>query len=85
MVTGSCAAMQQIQVAWLIFFQNAGQIDTSQEVRADQYGIRSVVTFMGSPIRFEIVLEGRISFDQPSDTDKIYGVQCLTVTDLDCQ
>ena len=63
-------------------FSNTGQIDINQEVRADQYGIRSVVTFMGSQIRFEIVLEGRISFDQPSDADNIYGVQCLTVTDL---
>jgi len=63
-------------------FSTLSQIDTSQEVRADQYGIRSAVKVMGSSIRFEIVLEGRITFDQPGDTDKIHGVQCLNVADL---
>uniref|UniRef100_UPI00404780E0 nucleotidyl transferase AbiEii/AbiGii toxin family protein n=2 Tax=Polynucleobacter sp. TaxID=2029855 RepID=UPI00404780E0 len=63
-------------------FLNLGQIDAGHDVRADQYGIRSIVKIMGSSIRFEIVLEGRIPFDQPSDDDKIHGVQCLTVTDL---
>jgi hypothetical protein len=63
-------------------FSNLGQIDASHDVRADQYGIRSVVKIMGSSIRFEIVLEGRIPFDQSGDTDKIHGVQCLTVADL---
>jgi len=63
-------------------FSTLSQIDTSQEVRADQYGIRSAVKVMGSSIRFEIVLEGRITFDQPGDADKIHGVQCLNVADL---
>jgi hypothetical protein len=63
-------------------FSTLSQIDTSQEVRTDQYGIRSAVKVMGSSIRFEIVLEGRITFDQPGDTDKIHGVQCLNVADL---
>jgi hypothetical protein len=63
-------------------FSTLSQIDTSQEVRADQYGIRSAVKVMGSSIRFEIVLEGRIKFDQPGDADKIHGVQCLNVADL---
>ena len=63
-------------------FSTLSLIDTSQEVRADQYGIRSAVKVMGSSIRFEIVLEGRITFDQPGDADKIHGVQCLNVADL---
>jgi hypothetical protein len=63
-------------------FSTLSQIDTSQEVRADQYGIRSAVKVMGSSVRFEIVLEGRITFDQPGDADKIHGVQCLNVADL---
>jgi hypothetical protein len=63
-------------------FSTLSQIDTSQEVRADRYGIRSAVKVMGSSIRFEIVLEGRITFDQPGDADKIHGVQCLNVADL---
>jgi hypothetical protein len=63
-------------------FSTLSQIDTSQEVRADQYGIRSAVKVMGSSIRFEIVLEGRITFDQPGDADKITLIvggmrQCL--------
>jgi len=63
-------------------FSTLSQIDISQEVRADQYGIRSAVKVMGSSIRFEIVLEGRITFDQPSDADNIQGIQCLSVVDL---
>jgi predicted nucleotidyltransferase component of viral defense system len=63
-------------------FSTVNQIDTSQEVRADQYGIRSAVKVMGSSIRFEIVLEGRITFDAPGDDDNIQGIQCLSVADL---
>lgn len=51
-------------------------------VRADQYGIRCVLEVMGSPIKFKIVLEGRIEFEQPQATDVICGVPALTDKDL---
>lgn len=37
---------------------------------------------MGSHIKFEIVLEGRITFDAPEATDAICGVPALTDKDL---
>jgi predicted nucleotidyltransferase component of viral defense system len=63
-------------------FSNIDQIDTTHEVRADQYGIRSVLKVIGTSIRFEIVLDNRISFDLPSEQDVIAGISCLTLSDL---
>lgn len=63
-------------------FNHSNQIDLNHDVRADQYGIRSVVKVMGTPIRFEIVLEGRITFDLPGHQDVVAGVACLTIEDL---
>lgn len=54
----------------------------SRGVRADQYGIRSVLEVMGSAIKFEIVLEGRIEFEQPGQADTICGLLALTDKDL---
>lgn len=55
---------------------------SSRGIRADQYGIRCMLEVMGAPIKFEIVLEGRIEFDDPAATDVICGVSTLTVKDL---
>ena len=63
-------------------FKSHLQLDLSAEVRADQYGIRSFVKVLDKNIKFEIVLEGRIHFDEPSATDAILGVSCLTAVDL---
>ena len=63
-------------------FKSDCPLDLSNEVRADQYGIRSFIQVLDSRIKFEIVLEGRIAFDQPSQTDSIMGVACLTTSDL---
>ncbi len=54
-----------------------------REVRADQYGLRTALDVGGErPIKLEIVLEGRITFDTPSPTDTICGVPSLTRTDM---
>lgn len=64
-----------------------------REVRADQYGIRTVVrpsidvqgdaTSMGSMgIKFEIVLEARIELATPTDADTLCGVAALTPLDM---
>jgi len=53
-----------------------------REVRADQYGIRTLLAVEGVPIKFEIVLEARIPLQTPSSTDAVCGVACLTPLDM---
>lgn len=63
--------------------QIPGNLQVSQRgVRADQYGIRCMLEVMGVVGKFEIVLEGRIAFDEPASTDVVCGVPTLTVRDL---
>lgn len=52
------------------------------ELRSDQYGIRTRLLVMGTPIKFEIVLEGRIQLDAPGPDEHILGVATLRKTDL---
>ena len=54
----------------------------SREVRADEYGIRTMLLVDGQPIKFEIVREGRIEFEQPGRTDVICGISTLTPLDM---
>lgn len=51
-------------------------------VRADQYGIRTTLVVQKQPIKFEIVLEGRIRLDEPEDGNRICGVTRLSARDL---
>ena len=60
---------------------DASQFQTS-EIRSDQYGIRSKVFVEGKPIKFEIVLEGRIGLAKPKKKDSILGVASLTKLDM---
>lgn len=60
----------------------AEPIALSREIRADQYGIRTVLDVMGVPIKFEIVLEARLTLDTPGRSDCICDVSTLTMTDL---
>jgi hypothetical protein len=57
-------------------------VEQLREVRVDQYGIRTMLAVDDRPIKFEIVLEGRIQFDQPSKRDVVGGIMTLTPTDL---
>ena len=52
------------------------------DVRADQYGIRTKISVAGQSIKFEIVLEGRISLGRPGKRDEILGVATLTQLDM---
>ena len=54
----------------------------SREVRADQYGMRTLVMVHDVQIKFEIVLEGRVMFEKPSSGDEICGVATLTQLDM---
>ena len=60
---------------------DAGQLQAS-DIRSDQYGIRTKVFVQGKPIKFEIVLEGRIALAKPRKKDSILGVATLTTLDM---
>ena len=57
-------------------------IATVREVRADQYGIRTVLLMEGVRIKFEIVRESRIVLDMPGRTDAVCGIATLSLPDL---
>lgn len=53
-----------------------------RDFRADQYGIRTMLSVAGQPIKFEIVLEGRIKLATPTAGDLLCGISTLTVLDM---
>ena len=53
----------------------------TREVRADQYGIRTMLRVADIEIKFEIVLEARITLDAPGAGDLLCGVATLTPLD----
>ena len=53
-----------------------------RDIRADQYGIRTVLKVDGADIKFEIVLEARIALLAPTPSDEICGVACVTPLDM---
>lgn len=57
-------------------------IATAREVRADQYGIRTVLLMDGTRIKFEIVRESRIALDIPGRSDEVCGIATLSLPDL---
>lgn len=65
-----------------ILCESAGTLDQSRPIRADQYGIRTMLLVDDYPIKFEIVLEGRIPLDSPKPQDKICGIATLTPLDM---
>jgi Nucleotidyl transferase AbiEii toxin, Type IV TA system len=54
----------------------------TREVRADQYGVRTMLRVDGAEIKFEIVLEARITLDAPGDGDLLCGLATLTPLDM---
>lgn len=54
----------------------------NSELRADQYGIRTSLLVADQPIKFEIVLEGRIKLAAPAAADEICGIASLTPLDM---
>jgi hypothetical protein len=53
-----------------------------RDIRADQYGIRTVLSVDGQPFKFEIVLEGRIELTAPTANDVVCGIATLTIPDM---
>ncbi|WPB58498.1 nucleotidyl transferase AbiEii/AbiGii toxin family protein [Xylophilus sp. GOD-11R] len=64
-----------------LFRTDAG-LQQIREVRADQYGIRTLVDAGGRAIKFEIVQEGRITFATPTAADRVCGVSALSPLDM---
>ncbi len=54
----------------------------AREVRADQYGIRTLLLVDEAAIKFEIILEARIQLEPPRDQDRICGVATITPLDM---
>jgi hypothetical protein len=52
-----------------------------REIRADQYGIRTLLSIADQNIKFEIVLEGRIPLEPPSGKG-VCGIATLTPLDM---
>lgn len=61
---------------------SSSSIAEIRDLRADQYGIRTVLQVAEQPIKFEIVLEARIALDSPGPNDTVCGVASLTEFDL---
>jgi hypothetical protein len=57
-------------------------LETTGELRADQYGIRARVRAGEVAIKLEIVHEGRIQLDPPGPDDVVCGVATLSPLDL---
>ena len=53
-----------------------------RDIRADQYGIRTLLEVVDVQIKFEIVHEGRITLDPPGPDDRVCEVATLTLLDM---
>jgi Nucleotidyl transferase AbiEii toxin, Type IV TA system len=62
--------------------QGAQPLVTLREMRADQYGIRTLVQMDGMAIKLEIVREARIALEAPRKADVICGISTLTPLDM---
>jgi hypothetical protein len=54
----------------------------TREIRADQYGIRTMLQVADQSLKFEIILEGRIELASPGTDDEICGIATLTPLDM---
>lgn len=54
----------------------------ARPLRADQYGIRTMIAVGSAHVKFEIVHEGRISFSEPGANPIVCGVTALSSVDM---
>ncbi len=57
-------------------------LKSAAELRADQYGVRTMVEVERVEIKLEFVAEGRIDLETPGPNDRICGLACLTRADM---
>jgi hypothetical protein len=62
--------------------RNNFELTNVTDIRADQYGIRTMLKVGHTEIKFEIVFEARIHFEDPTATNQICGVTTLTPLDM---
>lgn len=60
----------------------AAPLNQIREIRSDQYGIRTMLMIAEQPIKFEIVLEGRIELEKSGADNDVCGVATLTPLDM---
>lgn len=65
-----------------LFREKSGPVSQIRDVRADQYGIRTMLSVAYQQIKFKIILEGRIKLQQPGKNDQISGITTLTPLDM---
>jgi hypothetical protein len=65
-----------------IMRDSAAPLEQLRDMRSDQYGIRTMLMIADQPIKFEIVLEGRIKLEPPGAGDELCGVATLTPLDM---
>ena len=65
-----------------IFQEGATVPEMLRPLRADQYGLRTLLQVERIPVKFEIVLEGRIQFERPGSGDQVCGIATLTPLDM---
>ena len=53
-----------------------------RHIRADQYGIRTLLDVEGVPIKLEIIHEGHITLDVPGSADQVCGITTLSLLDM---
>jgi hypothetical protein len=65
-----------------ILRKDAPPLPQIRELKADQYGLRTMLKIGDQQIKFEIILEGRIQLDSPGPDDETCGIATLTPLDL---
>lgn len=65
-----------------VFRPDGERFRLARELRADQYGIRTTLLVDDLPVKFEIVLEGRIELEVPGGKDLVCGVSTLAPLDM---
>ena len=65
-----------------IVHDQATPLEQVTEVRADQYGVRVMLRVADQPIKFAIVLEGRIELAAPTAKNEVCGVATLSPVDM---
>lgn len=57
-------------------------VTQARELRADQYGLRTLLVVDGAEVKLEIIHEARIALEDPVPADQICGIPTLTTLDM---
>ena len=65
-----------------VITRSGAYIDQRRAIRADQYGLRTLVSVAGVTIKIEIIYEARIVLEPPNDADRVCEIATLTQLDF---